>query len=90
VEQAAVIRDYEDWLADQLLDPRSAASEGLALIPAACFLMALLIALRMARTSRAGNTCIRTIVMDLLKLALMVRSSDATVARGRLSTQVIQ
>ena len=26
VEQAAVIRDYEDWLADQLLDPRSAAS----------------------------------------------------------------
>ncbi len=26
VEQAAVIRDYEDWLAEQLLDPRSAAS----------------------------------------------------------------
>jgi hypothetical protein len=25
-EQAAVIRDYEDWLAEQLLDPRSAAS----------------------------------------------------------------
>ena len=26
VERASVIRDYEDWLAEQLLDPSSAAS----------------------------------------------------------------
>ncbi len=65
-------------------------SESLALIPATRFLMAPHSPCAWREHPEAGNTPIRTIVIDLLDLTLVVRSNDATLACGRLSTQVVQ